>query len=153
MRAVRPALLLLGSLWAPGAWAMAVSSTGADFGGQLFVKYFDEYVLYPLLFTGAAGLIVTLSLWRIGKRFGGTAAFLLGLFSIPIPMVIIFLFAALSSSLCVFGGSCTPSRISASELLWLSGIVAGFSLPAWLALAIAAVARKLKGPGESSPAR
>ena len=145
---VRPVLLLLGSAWAPAAWALAISGASDEFGGQLFTWYFDEYVLHPLLFTWAAGLVVTLSLWCIGRRFGGTAAFILGLFSILIPMGIIYLFAALSSSLCLFGMSCTPSRISISALFWLACVVAGFSVPAWSALAIAAVVRKIKGLGE-----
>ena len=123
--------LAVGSLWAPVLW-FAVMALGD--GSSLW--YFREQLLYQVVSLLTAAAFVNLSLWLVRRRFPGVAL-TLWIGSVGITGFLLFavgLFMVSFEGGDIFSGP--SSRDVTRFTLFMSGVMASFTLPGWAALGL-----------------
>ncbi len=123
--------LAVGSLWAPALW-FAVIALGE--GSSLW--YFREQLLYQVVSLLTAAAFLNLSLWLVRRKFPGFAL------TLWIPSVgisgLLLLFVGLLVVNCESGDifSCSGPGGMTPFTLFVSGVMASFTLPGWAALGL-----------------
>ena len=129
--------LALGSLWAPILWlAVLAVADGSNLADPPSERHFRWEVLYPALSLLTAAAFVNFSLWLVRRR-------------LPAFAVVLWVSSVGISGLLLFGGGllmvdCTPGDIFGcpsprditESMLLVSGVMASFTLPGWLALGV-----------------
>ena len=141
-------MLVLASVWAPALWLFVVlrHNTMSDslFGGQLFTKYLDDYIIWPTIFLWVAAGITNLGIYSVSIRCGRVALRICSAIAYPIPVLIILITAGSQVSRGCGGlvfQWCDPRTsaptLDAFEIIMFSIMIAFFSLPAWITAAVA----------------
>ena len=145
MKLIRPALvLLLGSLWAPAVWALIIVGNASEYNGGLFsARYFDGFVLFPLLMTWAGAMPVAVSIWLLHRSVGEWVV-PAGVVSLVLSVGLIFVVAWLSLPSDSYIWSSPSSSDVRNSSFVLSGLIAAFSLPVWIHLGIVHLVRWLR---------
>ena len=125
-----------GSLWAPVLWLIMMAlEDGSNLIDLPSERYFLGQPLYQLLslLTGAA--FVNLSLWLVRRAPG--LAITLWIFSVGISGLLLFGVGLLIAS-CESGDifSCSGFEDMTPFTLFVSGLMAAFTVPGWIALGI-----------------
>ena len=129
--------LAVGSLWAPALWfAVIALGDGSNLLDPPSERYFRWEVLYPVVSLLTAAAFVNLSLWLVRRRFPGVAL-TLWIGSVGITGFLLFavgLFMVSFEGGDIFSGP--SSRDVTRFTLFMSGVMASFTLPGWAALGL-----------------
>ena len=126
-----------GSLWAAVLWLIMMAlEDGLNLIDLPSAGYFLGQPLYQLLLLLTGAAFVNLSLWLVRRRFPGLAI-TLWIFSVGISDLLLFGVGLLIAS-CESGDifSCSGFEDMTPFTLFVSGLMAAFTLPGWAALAI-----------------
>lgn len=137
--------LALGSLWAPALWLVVMAlGDGANLLDPPSEWYFRWEVLYPVVSLLTAATFVNFSLWLVRRKFPGFAL-VLWIGSVGIPGFLLFAVGLLMVS---FEGDdiiSGPSSPDSTRFTWfVSGVMASFTLPGWMALGVSHLKTAMK---------
>lgn len=130
-------LLGVGSLWAPVLWLIMMAlEDGSNLIDLPSERYFLGQTLYQLLLLLTGAAFVNLSLWLVRRRFPGLAI-TLWILSVGISGLLLFGVGLLIAS-CESGDifSCSGFEDMTPFTLFVSGLMAAFTVPGWIALGI-----------------